>query len=429
MSAPAPSNSLPQESTLEVVTIVGVPESVTLGRDHPEIESTEISVRSYTVLKQLGDGMFGVVWLCDWHGALPSSALLSPVQCGDRAREEWRRLKHLVAVKKMKQIFTWEECMKFRELEILRTMPPHPNIISLYDFFLSTDELALCMVFDAMEGNLHHFIKARKGLKLAGGLVSTICRQIVGGLDHIHSSGYFHRDLKPENILITTIGLHEYVSVSPNAPPNAPPERDVIVIVKITDFGSARAIESNPRFTEYVSVRWYRAPEVLLLSRNYSAPVDMWALGTVLAEIVNLKPLFPGSGQVDQINKLTEILGDPGRDYGVDVDGTPLGGGPWSEGVKLAREVGFTFPQDPPQRLSTLFDAHVPHQLIRLILELLRYDPTKRLTSGQCLQHQYLTEVASRDDSIPVPSGLERSYVCSLASYYGLATPGASVDT
>lgn len=223
-------------------------------------------------------------------------------------------------------------------------MPPHPNIISLYDFFLSTDELALYMVFDAMEGNLHHLMKVRKGLRLASGLVSTICRQILGGLDHIHSSGYFHRDLKPQNILVTSLGHHEYVSVSPIAPPDAQPERDVIVIVKIADFGSAREIASNPPFTEYVSVRWYRAPEVLLLSCNYSAPVDMWGLGTVLAEIVNLKPLFPGSGQMDQIAKLCETLGDPSVDYGVDADGVPLGGGTWLEGVRLAGEVGFTFP-------------------------------------------------------------------------------------
>ena len=89
-----------------------------------------------------------------------------------------------------------------------------------------------------MEGNLYHPIKARKGRPLAGGLVSSIFRQIVSGLDHIHASGYFHRDMKPENILITATGLFDYTSVSPIAPPNAPPkEKDVVAIIKLADLG------------------------------------------------------------------------------------------------------------------------------------------------------------------------------------------------
>jgi serine/threonine protein kinase len=196
-----------------------------------------------------------------------------------------------------------------------------------------------------MEGNLYHLIKARKNRALAGGLVASIFRQIVAGLDHIHTSGYFHRDMKPENVLVTTTGLFDYQSVSPLAQPNSPPEKDVVAIIKLADFGLARETKSKPPYTEYVSTRWYRAPEVLLLSRDYSNPVDMWALGTIMAELVNLRPLFPGSGQIDQVARICEVLGDPCDEYGVDARGKSLGGGKWSKGIKLAKMVGFSFPK------------------------------------------------------------------------------------
>lgn len=200
-------------------------------------------------------------------------------------------------------------------------------------------------MFESMEGNLYQLIKTRKGKPLAGGLVSSIFGQVVQGLHHIHESGYFHRDMKPENLLVTTTGLYDYRPVSPHASPDAPPESDVVVIIKLADFGLARETKSKPPYTEYVSTRWYRAPEVLLKSRDYSNPVDMWALGTIMAELVNLRPLFPGQGEVDQVARICELLGDPCRDYGHDARGKPVGGGKWSRGIKMARQVGFSFPE------------------------------------------------------------------------------------
>lgn len=194
-----------------------------------------------------------------------------------------------------------------------------------------------------MEGNLYQLIKTRKGKPLAGGLVSSIFSQVVQGLHHIHSSGYFHRDMKPENLLVTTTGLYDYRSVARDAPPDAPTERDVVVIVKLADFGLARETNSSPPYTEYVSTRWYRAPEVLLKSRNYSNPVDMWALGTIMAELVNLRPLFPGQSEFDQVARICEVLGDPVEDYGLDSRGKPVGGGKWAQGVRMARNAGFAF--------------------------------------------------------------------------------------
>lgn len=196
-----------------------------------------------------------------------------------------------------------------------------------------------------MEGNLYHLIKARKGRSLAGGLVASIFRQMCTGLAHIHKHGYFHRDMKPENVLVTTIGLHDYQSISPLAVPGGPPEKDVVAIIKLADFGLARETNSKPPYTEYVSTRWYRAPEVLLLSKDYSNPVDMWAVGTIMAELVNLRPLFPGSTQIDQVARICQILGDPCADYGKNERGAPVGGGQWLRGIQMAKDVGFAFPK------------------------------------------------------------------------------------
>ena len=121
--------------------------------------------------------------------------------------------------------------------------------------------------------------------------------------------------MKPENVLVSTTGLSDYVSVSPITTPDTALQRDIVAITKLADFGSAKKMESRPSHTEYVSCRWHRAPEVLLLSRNYSSPVDMWALGAIMVELINLKPLFPGVDGVDQVAKICTILGDPSDEY------------------------------------------------------------------------------------------------------------------
>ena len=69
--------------------------------------------------------------------------------------------------------------------------------------------------------------------------------------------------------------------------------------VKIADFGLAREIRSRPPFTDYVSTRWYRAPELLISSTNYNSPIDLFALGAIMAELYLGKPLIPGNSEAD----------------------------------------------------------------------------------------------------------------------------------
>ncbi|KAH9808858.1 kinase-like domain-containing protein [Melampsora americana] len=356
----------------------------------------DVGTRNYTILKEVGDGSFGTVWFADWHSPLTLPPGTQPP--GPSSRPEYQG-KRIVAIKKMKKPFEggWDECMKLKELKSLRTIPMHPFIIPLYDAFLHPTTRELHFVFECMEGNLYQLTKSRKGRPLAGGLIACIFEQTLLGLHHVHSCGYFHRDMKPENLLITTTGLTDYPHGSPFALPTAPPERDVAVIVKIADFGLARETRSSPPYTEYVSTRWYRAPEVLLRARDYSNPVDMWALGAILVETVTLKPLFPGTSEMDQVHRICEIMGDPKHHYGHDDKGRLRGGGQWLNGVALAEAVGFKFPDKAPMDFVQLFDmSSIPIQLVDCLHELLRYEPTARLTTLQCLTHPYFIDVAPR---------------------------------
>lgn len=64
-------------------------------------------------------------------------------------------------------------------------------------------------------------------------------------------------------------------------------------------------------YTEYISTRWYRAPECLLTDGYYGPEMDLWGAGCVMFEITSLYPLFPGTNEVDQINRIHKLLGTP----------------------------------------------------------------------------------------------------------------------
>lgn len=271
-----------------------------------------------------------------------------------------------------------------------------------------------------MEGNLYQLTKSRKGKPFVPGLIASCFHQLVGGLHHIHRNGYFHRDLKPENLLVTTTGLCDYLTTSAlreinerrksgyhddTAVANLTPDKfesDVQIIIKLADFGLARAIDSTPPYTEYVSTQWYRAPEVLLRSPQYGAPVDMWALGTILAEVVNLKPLFPGVSEQDQVFRIAESLGEPSDEFGVDERGRPIGGGAWSTGVRMSKKMGFQFPKKAPKHFNSIFPKSTPMSFIDCIADLLRYDPKRRITAAQCTNHPYFHETLPHIRQTPV---------------------------
>ncbi|XP_077238176.1 cyclin-dependent kinase F-4-like isoform X2 [Tasmannia lanceolata] len=279
----------------------------------------------YNIIKEVGDGTFGSVW-----------------------RAINKHTGEVVAIKKMKRkYYSWEECMNLREVKSLRKMN-HPNIVKLKEVVRENN--VLYFIFEYMECNLFQLMKDR-GKLFSEAEVRNWCFQVFQALAYMHQRGYFHRDLKPENLLIA---------------------KDII---KVADFGLAREVSSQPPYTEYVSTRWYRAPEVLLQSFVYDSAVDMWAMGAIMAELFTLRPLFPGSSEVDEIYKICSVIGSPNQNS-------------WAEGLQLANVIKYQFPQLANVHLSVLIPS-ASDDAISLISSLCSWDPSKRPTAAEALQHSF----------------------------------------
>lgn len=113
--------------------------------------------------------------------------------------------------------------------------------------------------------------------------------QLLAGVQKCHQHKVLHRDLKPQNLLIKD---NE--------------------ILKLADFGLARAFGIPVKnFTHEVVTLWYRAPDILLGSKNYSTSVDMWSVGCIFGEIVTRMPLFMGKNEQEQLQKIFICRGTP----------------------------------------------------------------------------------------------------------------------
>ncbi|KIW39443.1 uncharacterized protein PV06_08058 [Exophiala oligosperma] len=331
----------------------------------------------FEVIKEIGDGSFGSVHLARVRANGASVA----------------RRNTMVAIKTMKKTFeSFSPCLELREVIFLRTLPTHAHLVPALDIFLDpfSKKLHICMEY--MDGNLYQLMKARDHKCLDARSVKSILYQILSGLEHIHCHHFFHRDIKPENILVSTSAPHDSQSSfsrysSLVTPPSTPPTYSI----KIADFGLARETHSRLPYTTYVSTRWYRAPEVLLRAGEYSAPVDIWAIGAMAVEIATLKPLFPGGNEVDQVWRVCEIMGSPGNWY--TKSGTRVGGGEWREGTKLAQKLGFSFPKMAPHAMETILQ---PPQwslaFSNFVTWCLMWDPKNRPNSRQAMEHDFFTD-------------------------------------
>lgn len=293
----------------------------------------------------------------------------------------------------MKKTFdSFSSCLELREVIFLRSLPPHPHLVPALDIFLDPYSRRLHIAMEFMDGNLYQLMKARDHKPMDAHSVKSILFQILSGLEHIHDREFFHRDIKPENILVSTSQhndtSHPFRRYSAMmTPPSTPP----VYTIKIADFGLARETHSKLPYTTYVSTRWYRAPEVLLRAGQYSAPVDIWAVGAMAVEIATLKPLFPGGNEVDQVWRVCEIMGSPGG--WVNKYGQRVGGGEWKEGVRLAQKLGFSFPKMAPHSLDTILPTpQWPASLSQFVTWCLLWDPRARPTSAQALAHEYFQD-------------------------------------
>lgn len=265
------------------------------------------------------------------------------------------------ACKKMKQRYeSIDQVNNLREIQAMRRLNPHGNVVDLKDIVFDKKTGTLALICELMDMNLYEMIRGRRHY-LPEAKVKNYMYQLCKSIDHMHRNGIFHRDVKPENILI---------------------KDDV---VKLADFGSCRSVYSKQPYTEYISTRWYRAPECLLTDGYYTYKMDMWSVGCVFFEVLSLHPLFPGSNEVDQIAKIHDVLGTPSSSI-------------LKKLQNKSRSMNFNFPTKTGTGISKLLPHdHVSQECIELIELMCTYDPDERITAKQALRHPYFKQLREQD--------------------------------
>ena len=269
----------------------------------------------------------------------------------------------LVAIKVLKRKYKkWEDCLELRECSSLQKLhdsslankPGAENIIKLKQIIFIKKTGTLNLVFEYMKTDLLELMKEQEPRKLNEEQIRDIMYQTLLGLSFMHKYGFFHRDMKPENLLLNGKKI------------------------KIADFGLAREIRSVPPYTEYVSTRYYRAPECILQFTNYNSPIDIWGLGCIMAEMyLHPQPLFCGSNEKEVLFKICSVLGTPTYDT-------------WNDGIQQANIVGIKFPTNPGIDLEKIITG-ASSEAIDLIKQMLQWDPNKRATAKALLKHPFFT--------------------------------------
>ncbi|KAH9387035.1 cyclin-dependent kinase 2 [Nematocida major] len=234
-----------------------------------------------------------------------------------------------------------------REISLLKDIK-HPNIIALQQVVYTESKLYL--VFEYAETDLKKYLDTlrREKRPLAWAQIKSFAHQLTSALAYCHSVGVLHRDLKPQNILITEDNQ-----------------------IKLADFGLGRSIGIPLHtLTNEVVTLWYRAPEILLGAKNYSMAVDVWSLGCIIAELVLLRPLFPGDSEIDQIYKIFQSLGTPNESV-------------WA-GVTALKNFQ---PEFPVWKKGSVQLADKECQC--LVNDILVYNPIDRPSAKRLLAHKY----------------------------------------
>ena len=302
------------------------------------------SVDEFEKLNEINEGTYGVV---------------------SRARD--KKTGELVALKrvKMEKERGGFPMTSLREINILLSIR-HPSIVDVKEVVVGNSLDNIFMVMEYMEHDTKDLMETMKQ-PFSQSEAKCLMLQLFDGCKCLHDNWVLHRDLKTSNLLLNNRGE-----------------------VKICDFGLARQYgDPLKEYTQEVVTLWYRAPELLLGARKYSTPIDMWSLGCIMAEFLAKEPLFPGKSPIDELDRIFKTLGTPNEKI-------------WPDIVKLPG-VRCKFTKQPFNRLREKFPATAfagkPALSVKgfdLLTRLLTYDPSRRITADEALNHEWF-----REDPLP----------------------------
>lgn len=266
--------------------------------------------------------------------------------------------RQLVAIKKIKKQKEYAEGLApdaVRELKHLQELS-HPNIISLLSVF-STKDQNVCLVLEYLPlGDLEMLIRDDKGIRYGTADIKAWMGMLVRAVWFCHENFVLHRDIKPNNLLIAADGE-----------------------VKLADFGLARSFADPYGYmTSNVITRWYRPPELLYGAKYYSGAVDIWSVGTVMAEMILRVPYLPGTSELDQMRLICQQIGTPTEENWPGVSRLP----------EYINPIEATVPERTKQDFLGTFGT-VGDQGVDLLMRTLALDPRRRITAKEMLQHPW----------------------------------------
>uniref|UniRef100_A0A8C7YGE5 cyclin-dependent kinase n=1 Tax=Oryzias sinensis TaxID=183150 RepID=A0A8C7YGE5_9TELE len=252
-------------------------------------------------------------------------------------------------------------CTAIREVSLLKDLK-HANIVTLHDI-VHTDK-SLTLVFEYLDKDLKQYMDDCGNI-LSMQNVKIFLFQILRGLAYCHRRKVLHRDLKPQNLLISDRGE-----------------------LKLADFGLARA-KSVPTktYSNEVVTLWYRPPDVLLGSSEYSTQIDMWGVGCIFYEMAAGRPLFPGSTVEDELHLIFRLLGTPTEDS-------------WPGISSIEEFKSYKFPKYKAQPLIN----HAPrldNDGLDLLMSFLKFESKKRVSADEAMRQPYFRSLGPRVHTLP----------------------------
>eukprot|EP00922_Rhytidocystis_sp_ex-Travisia-forbesii_P059566 GHVS01088331.1.p1 GENE.GHVS01088331.1~~GHVS01088331.1.p1 ORF type:complete len:568 (+),score=66.72 GHVS01088331.1:745-2448(+) len=297
---------------------------------------------TYNAERVIGNGSFGVVY-----------------------QAQVVETRETVAIKKVFQ----DKRYKNRELQIMRELR-HPNIVQLKHAFYTSgdkpDELYLNVVMEYLGETVYRvmkqYLKSKQVMPML--YVKLYTYQMCRSLAYIHYLGICHRDIKPQNLLVDT-NTH---------------------VLKLCDFGSAKRLTPGEPNVAYICSRYYRAPELIFGSTDYTTAIDIWSMGCVMAEMILGQPLFPGESGVDQLVEIIKVLGTPTREQLMAMN---------------PNYTEFKFPQIKAVKWDRVFKNRHSPDATDLLSRLLQYDPSLRLKPMQALTQPFFDEIRDQNSRLP----------------------------